>query len=67
MFDYLANFTDVFFNGRPARHPETGATLRPRSVTIKELIRRKHSVIVLDGKLYDVAVTPRVILAKEKG
>ena len=46
----LATLTDVFFNGRSAPKPE------PPKVTIQELVKRKSSTILFQGKLYRVEV-----------
>lgn len=48
-FDGMAKLADVFFNGRSAEPPDT-------KVTIQELIRRKNSMVRVDGKLYEVKV-----------
>ncbi len=42
----FVHFIDTFFNGRPAP--------KKSGVTITELIRRKKSVVLADGKLYKI-------------
>jgi hypothetical protein len=46
----FATLADVFFNGRPAKQ------VAAPNVTVQELIRRKTSHILLEGKLYRVEV-----------
>jgi hypothetical protein len=46
----LAELSDVFFNGRRARKAAA-----PK-VTVQELVRRKTSHILLEGKLYRIEV-----------
>lgn len=56
-FSGLEGLFDVFFNGRPAnRQPDTPKP-EPIKVTLSELVRRRSSVMRLDGRLYRVTVT----------
>jgi hypothetical protein len=48
--NWLAEILDVFFNGRPA------AKAAAPKVTVQELVRRKTSHILLEGKLYRIEV-----------
>jgi hypothetical protein len=57
--NWLAEILDVFFNGRPAR-----TTAVPK-VTVQELVRRKTSHILLEGKLYRIEVR-EVSTSKDK-
>ncbi len=53
-------FADIFFNGRPFRRGET-----KHGITIQELIRRKESTILVDGKLYRVTIEPAEVAPKQ--
>lgn len=46
----LSKLFDVLFNGRPAEIPK-------EAVTIRQLIERGISHVLVDGKLYRVEVT----------
>jgi len=54
---------DIFFNHRKARTPdmEKMPTVKPKEkppVTVDELIRRKSSLVLVDGILYRITCEP---------
>lgn len=61
MFDGLAKFADVFFNGRPAESAATVAT-----VTIQDLVKRGKSTVRVGKKYYSIEVTEVKLTATPK-
>lgn len=47
----IAKLADVFFNGRPFESKPADS-----KVTVAEIIRRKSSMVLFEGKLYQVTV-----------
>jgi hypothetical protein len=58
IFDGVAQLANAFFNKRPARSGAVEEIIEKRGVTIQELIRRKESVILVDGKLWRMIIEP---------
>ena len=52
---------DVFFNGRTSYYdnqPPVRKTEEKSAVTVSELIRRKSSLVLVDGVLYKITCEP---------
>jgi hypothetical protein len=60
LFEGLTEFTDTFFNRRPAPRSAAAEEIaeKKKGVTIRSLIERRKSVVLFEGQLYRITVEP---------
>ena len=63
-WDGFTRFADTFFNGRKAAEAAEEQRVSKPSITVRDLVARKTSIVKCDGKLYQIVVTEMELTKK---